>query len=570
MPLNDNLTIPIYHWLVLKMLKIASLKDFKLLLAVAISSIIILALIPFLFWNTSLTSPYLNILTTITSFIGFSFFIYATLWSFKKNQNIFKPLLIFTIGIGIYSCSNLFYFLFEVIANDMQYNFIANNLFFLCYPFYILGMILLNKRPLKIRFKDLLDVNIITASSLFIVWFPLIWPTIKTSQPDTISMVISILYLFLNLILLIVIQTLLFNENKKIRDLPLILIAIGLFFQILGDMTYAYHVVKPVLIYKWLFSALFATNSIFLILAAASVSNKVNLDLKKKIYSYSSKDPDNHDLISFLPLILVLGSYGLLIITKPDAALIWGVGVIVVLVLLRQIILFNDTKKAKKQQEIAKKLLKKSLKEKEFLLREIHHRVKNNLQVILSLLSLQSQYLVDDHDQELFLESQYQIRSMAMVHEKLYESDNISSINFSDYLKTLLNSLIHNSEYDYSQISYELDIEDIQLNIETSVPCGLILNELVLNYLKHSFKPDKDGKIIITMHKEDDQYHLNIVFEGGGSVTDSQMQGKTKLGLNLVDTLVKQIEGSLEILNDKGIVYKIIFKELEYNPRIYS
>ena len=153
------------------MLKIASLKDFKLLLAVAISSIIILALIPFFFWNTSLTSPYLNILTTITSFIGFSFFIYATLWSFKKNQNIFKPLLIFTIGIGIYSCSNLFYFLFEVIANDMQYNFIANNLFFLCYPFYILGMILLNKRPLKIRFKDLLDVNIITASSLFIVWF---------------------------------------------------------------------------------------------------------------------------------------------------------------------------------------------------------------------------------------------------------------------------------------------------------------------------------------------------------------------------------------------------------------
>jgi len=552
------------------MLKIASLKDFRLLLTVAISSILILALIPFLFWNTPLASPYMNILTTITSLIGLSFYIYASIWSFKNNQKIFKPLLIFTVGIGLYFCSNLFYFFFEVIANKLQYYFVANNLFFFCYPFFILGMLLLNKRPLKIRFKELLDANIVTASLLFMVWFLFIWPSIMSSQPDSLSMVISLFYLFLNLILLIIIQTLLFNENKKIHDLPLILIVVGFFFQILGDMVYSYHVVTPTLIYKWLFSALFATNSIFLILAAASISNKVNLDLREKIYCYRINHPDNHDWISFLPLVLVLGSYGLLIITKPDAALIWGVGVIIILVVLRQIILFNDANKAKKEQEIAKKMLKKSLKEKEFLLREIHHRVKNNLQVILSLLSLQSQNLVDDHDQELFMESQYQIRSMALIHEKLYESDNISSINFSDYLETLLDSLIYSSDYNSSQISYELDVEEIELNIETSVPCGLILNELVFNFLKHSFMPDTGSKIIIRMHKESDQYLLNIAFKGGeGFVTGSLMQGKTNLGLNLVDVLVKQLDGSLKISHDKGTVYKIVFKELEYNPRIY-
>ncbi|HHY00797.1 MAG TPA: sensor histidine kinase [Methanothermobacter sp.] len=416
----------------------------------------------------------------------------------------------------------------------------------------------------------MLDANIVTASLLFIVWFILIWPTIKSSQPDPVSMVISLLYLFLNLILLITIQILLFNENKKIHDLPLILFVVGFFFQILGDMVYSYHVVTPTLIYKWLFSALFATNSIFLILAAASISNKVNLGLRNKIDRYMTNHPDNHNWISFLPLILVLGSYGLLIITKPDVALIWGVGVIIILVVLRQIILFNDANKAKREQEIAKKMLKKSLKEKEFLLREIHHRVKNNLQVILSLLSLQSQNLVDDLDQELFMESQYQIRSMALIHEKLYESDNISSINFSDYLETLLDSLIHNSDYNSSQISYELDVEEIELNIETSVPCGLILNELVFNFLKHSFMPDTEGKIIIRMHKESDQYLLNIAFKGSGNfVTESLMQGKTNLGLNLVDVLVKQLDGSLKISHDKGTVYKIVFKELEYNPRIY-
>ena len=535
---------------------------------VAISSIIILSLVPFLFWDTSLASPYMNILTSITSLMSFSFFIYASWWSLKNNKNIFKPLLLFTIGMGLYFISNIFYFIFEQMVMSINSLWIADSSFFICYPFLMLGMLLLHKRPFNIRVKELLDVVIITASSFFIIWFPFIWPVIEPTHPDTLSMILSLLYLFLDLILLAVLLTLLFNKNRKIHELPIILLSIGLFFQVVGDMVYAYYQVTPVLIYKWLFSVLFATNSIYAILAVTSILNKVNLDLREIVRSYHRRNPHNHDWISYLPLFLVLWAYSLLIITIPDAALIWGVGVIIVLVLLRQIILLNETKKAQLEQEKAEKLVKNSLKEKESLLREIHHRVKNNLQVILSLLSLQSQNLVDEKDREVFMESQNQVRSMALIHEKLYESDNLSSINFSDYLKTLLNSLIYNYHFRSSQIDLKIDVEEIELNIETSVPCGLIVNELVSNSLKHSFMPGTKGKIIIKMHKDNDQYILIIADDGVGPIKESGMENNTTLGLNLVDTLVNQLDGSLEILREKGTVYRIIFKELEYKPRI--
>jgi PAS domain S-box-containing protein len=215
----------------------------------------------------------------------------------------------------------------------------------------------------------------------------------------------------------------------------------------------------------------------------------------------------------------------------------------------------------------AGEFVEQSLREKETLLREIHHRVNNNLQIISSLLSLQSQNVVNEKDHELFMESQNQVRSMAMIHEKLYQSENLSAINFSDYLKTLLDSLIYDYPNDLSQLNLELDMGKIELNIETSVPCGLIINELVSNSIKHAFPPDTEGTISIKMYPENGNYVLIVADDGVGYVRETEMLNSAKLGLNLVDSLVRQLDGTIEILEGKGTAYKIVFQELEYRDR---
>jgi len=541
--------------------------EFKTLVMIAIGSIVILSIIPFLFWNTDISSAYLNILTIITSFIAFIFLVYGTYNSYKNYKYIFTPLLFFTMGIGLYFFSNILYFIIEEITGLSSLVSVVNLLYSACYPFLIVSALLFGKRPFKIRYKELFDVFIIVVSIFFIIWFPFVWPVVETGSPDTLSMVLSLSYLFLDLLLSLLVLLLIFNQNRRIPEPPLVFIYLGLFFQILGDMAYAYYAVNPLLSCKWLFSVLYSTNSIFIILAVTSFLNKVNIDIRQRIDDYRIKHPHN-DLISYLPLLLVLGAYSLLIVTKPDAALIWGVGLIVVLVLLRQIILFNETKKAQIEQEKAEIALKKSLMEKESLLREIHHRVKNNLQIILSLLSLQSKNVVDEKDKELFKGSQNQVRSMALIHEKLYESDNLSSINFSEYIKSLLNSIMDDYPQYIHSINLDVDMKDIELNIETSVPCGLIINELVSNSLKHAFPPGRKGSISVKMHSDNNDYVLTIADDGVGYEKKAELSESTKFGLKLVNVLVKQLDGSIEHLEEKGTVYRIIFKELEYDPRI--
>ena len=146
----------------------------------------------------------------------------------------------------------------------------------------------------------------------------------------------------------------------------------------------------------------------------------------------------------------------------------------------------------------AEEKIKKSLKEKELLLRELHHRVKNNLQIILSLINLQSNGIKDKQDLEIFRESQSRVKSMAIIHEKLYQSADFASVNFDEYIKSLVSYLI--SYYSNDLIEVEIDVEkDLVLNMDTAVPCGLIINELVTNSIKHAFTKLHSGKISVTV-----------------------------------------------------------------------
>ena len=203
--------------------------------------------------------------------------------------------------------------------------------------------------------------------------------------------------------------------------------------------------------------------------------------------------------------------------------------------------------------------LKSSLKEKEVLLREIHHRVKNNMQIISSLLNLQSRNLTDEKTVNVLNESRNRVRSMAMVHEELYRSRDLSKIDFADYIQRLLSGLFSSYGVDKNIIKPTVKVENVLLNIDIAVPCGLIINELVSNSLKHAFMQGQKGKISIKFNHDGENYVLTVADNGIGFPENVDFKNTKTLGLQLINTLVKQLSGSINIYKDRGTSFKIIF-----------
>jgi len=212
-------------------------------------------------------------------------------------------------------------------------------------------------------------------------------------------------------------------------------------------------------------------------------------------------------------------------------------------------------------------LIEKQRDEKEILLKEIHHRVKNNLQVINSLLSIQSGYTKDKNALKLFDEAKNRIRSMALIHEKMYQSGDLASINFKEYILALTNELI--STYSVNQdIKLNIDINTVKFNIDTIIPLGLLLNEIISNSLKYAFQKNKiDDEIKISLTKEIDEYTLTIGDNGIG-IDHNLLNNNTKsLGMELIKIFVEQLDGTIKLLNEKGTCYEITFKErLSHHP----
>jgi PAS domain S-box-containing protein len=204
--------------------------------------------------------------------------------------------------------------------------------------------------------------------------------------------------------------------------------------------------------------------------------------------------------------------------------------------------------------------IRASLAEKDVLLKEIHHRVKNNLQIISSLLSLQLDNINSENPAITFKESQDRIRSMALIHEKLYRSKDISHIDFAEYVHSLTAYLSH-SYVTGRGITFAIDIEGISLCIDTAIPCGLIINELVTNSLKYAFRNSGTGEICIGLTWSDGRYVLTVSDNGVGLPPGLDFRNTTSLGLQLVNTLVYQLEGTIELDSSRGTAFKIVFSE---------
>ncbi|MBZ2166507.1 PAS domain-containing sensor histidine kinase [Methanobacterium spitsbergense] len=227
------------------------------------------------------------------------------------------------------------------------------------------------------------------------------------------------------------------------------------------------------------------------------------------------------------------------------------------------LLIANDITESKK----AEKEIKSSLKEKENLLREIHHRVKNNMQIISSLLNLQTKYVNDAEAINVLQESQNRVKSMAMIHEKIYQSNDLEEINFADYIQSLISNLFYTYNIDKNLVKSTFKIENITLNMETAVPCGLIISELISNSLKYAFPNKMHGDITVSLKSIEDTYELMIKDNGIGLPEGLDLNNLESLGLLLVKVLTEQIEGELIINSENGTEFKIRFKELEYIKR---
>ncbi len=212
------------------------------------------------------------------------------------------------------------------------------------------------------------------------------------------------------------------------------------------------------------------------------------------------------------------------------------------------------------QHRQAEERIKASLREKEVLLKEIHHRVKNNLQVVSSLLNLQSRGIHDERTRQKFKESQNRVQSMALIHEQLYQTSKLSLIDYPAYIRQLSAHLFRSYHVSTTRIDLRTRIDDVRLSVDVAVPCGLIINELVSNSLKYAFPDGRGGEIRIELRRSgDDEVTLTVADDGVGLPEEVGFWDTKTLGLRLVGTLARQLDGNVEVDRSGGTAIRISF-----------
>lgn len=221
------------------------------------------------------------------------------------------------------------------------------------------------------------------------------------------------------------------------------------------------------------------------------------------------------------------------------------------------------------EHKLTKNQLIEALRRSEALLKEVYHRVKNNLQVIISLLKLQASTIKDPAVKEYLLVAQNRVRAMSLMHELLYRSKDLTKINFKEYISKIINQLIITYSTSSPNIEIEIESDDIFLDIENSIPLGLLINEVVSNSLKYAFHDTQNPKIGISFKSLDKKKHSLIISDNGcGLPEGTDLLTSDSLGFQLISSLATQIDGKIELESNGGTTYKLIFDEVKYKPRI--
>lgn len=224
---------------------------------------------------------------------------------------------------------------------------------------------------------------------------------------------------------------------------------------------------------------------------------------------------------------------------------------------------FTSNRKKKNQLNIQNAIIEKSLEEKEILLKEIHHRVKNNLQIVSSLLSLQSNYISDEKALDAVLESKHRVQSMAIIHQNLYQDESLVNIDVKEYVEKLVEYLFHSYNIHPENIKLEMDIQPLRLDVDTLVPLGLVLNELINNCLKYAFPNLQKGKIKVMLKLENTALKLSVYDNGIGIQEDGSHFDQNSFGHKMINAFMKKLKGDIRIYNEDGTKVDIEIKNFK-------
>lgn len=213
------------------------------------------------------------------------------------------------------------------------------------------------------------------------------------------------------------------------------------------------------------------------------------------------------------------------------------------------------------EQKKNERKLKQSLKEKQVLLEEIHHRVKNNLAIISGFLQLQAFEIDDEKTKEVLNDSQLRIQSIAIVHEMLYQSEDFIDLSFETYVKRLINTMENTLPLEHQHINIEIETADVTMDINQAIPCAILINELITNSFKHAFQEKESGTIWITMQESDNRVFIEVKDDGVGLPEEFSIEEQSSVGMNLIFTLTEQLNGSLEVANGEGGCFRINFEK---------
>jgi len=224
-----------------------------------------------------------------------------------------------------------------------------------------------------------------------------------------------------------------------------------------------------------------------------------------------------------------------------------------------------------KERDLAAEQTERTLQEKKVLLKEVHHRVKNNLQVISGLLNLQAHHIHDRKSREIYKESQNRVITMALIHEELYKSKDLARVDFADYVRNLTTNLFGSYMVDNGNVGLELDMEPVEIVVDTAIPCGLIINELISNSLKHAFPNDRQGKVRVGISELDgNRFRLVVGDNGVGLPGELDLDKSKSLGLTLVTVLAEQLGADLVIDREGGTCFTLTFVEYhEAGTKLY-
>ncbi|MEL6390066.1 MAG: sensor histidine kinase, partial [Bacteroidota bacterium] len=221
---------------------------------------------------------------------------------------------------------------------------------------------------------------------------------------------------------------------------------------------------------------------------------------------------------------------------------------------------YRDKKKSAAELQVKNNIISTALREKEILLKEIHHRVKNNLQFISSLLGLQTEHITDQRALGALEEGQNRVQSMALIHQNLYQEDNLTGVDMHDYFVKLIRGLFDSYNIRPNQVKLDLHIQDINLDVDSVIPIGLIVNELVSNSLKYAFPTGEEGTIGVSLSMKDDKLLVEVSDNGVG-ISDEAIEGLGEsFGHRLINVFMEQLDGDMNISNDAGTTVRLLIR----------